>query len=138
MAPRAGRSGWVGAVLAVAAGLSLAAPRAAADCATHMPHFGGPLPFAADSGAWAAPHKEPVKRSDPAPRRCPCQGPNCGRLPADPTPPPPAPQPSSPSQDGAWVQAAPPPRPAAACDRAEDGRLLAPLCSPAPLERPPR
>lgn len=135
MTPRAGRCRWVGAALAVAAGLSLAAPHAAADCATHLPHFGGPLPF--DAGPVMA-HKEPVRNPEPSPRHCPCHGPNCRRVPADPAPAPTAPPSTSPSHDVAWCEAAAPLSLSASRVRADGDTLLAPLFFPSPLERPPR
>jgi hypothetical protein len=124
-------------VLAVAAGLSLTAPRAAADCTTHIPRLGAyDLPFPA--GPLAAPHKDAPRRPGPTPRRCPCEGPHCRQVPADPAPPPPAPPRSSPSQECAWLQGDPAPSIAAGHAWGDGDRLLAPLFSPSPLERPPR
>ena len=126
MRPQGRRGWWIGAVLAVAAGLSLSAPCASADCATHLPSLGGAaLPFA--SGP----------RSDSRPTPCPCNGPNCHTVPADPAPPP-VPPPSSHGHDSAWLQSVPVPSPAAEAAWPAGDPLRTPLFSPAPLERPPR
>ena len=126
MTPRVGRGWWVGVVLAVTAGLSAPAPRASADCATHLPSLGGArLPFAPGPG----------RDSRPAPR--PCNGPNCQKVPADPAPPP-APPPVPCGDNWAWLQGPPAPPSAPGAARADEHRLLTPLFFPSPLERPPR
>ena len=133
MTPRAGRGWWVGATLALA-GLAVSAPRAAADCTTHLPSLSGAsLPF--DSGAWGGTRRT---ESRMAHSPCPCRGPHCRSLPADPAPPPPAPPRSAPGQDWAWLQTPPAPCLAAGAAWAGEGDPLTPLFSPSPLERPPR
>ena len=127
MRPHGRRGWWIGTVLAVAAGLFLSAPRASADdCATHLPSLGGAaLPFA--SGP----------RSDSQPTPCPCHGPNCHKVPADPAPPP-APPPSSHGQESAWLPSSLAPSCAAGAALPAGDPLRTPFFSPAPLERPPR
>ena len=105
-----------------------APPRAAADCGAHPPLLGAPpLPFAPGPDA---------RRPDSRPAPCPCNGPNCHKVPSEPAPPPSAPPTYSHSQDLAWLPSRAP-SPAAGAARPAGDPLLAPLFSPAPLERPP-
>ncbi len=123
---------WFSAALAVAAGL--AAPRAVADCGSRLAPFDARLPF--DDGPSQA-SEPPARRHNPAPGRCPCQGPDCRRLPAEPAPAPTAPTRLAP-QEGAALPPAPAHYPGAASNRAGLGRLLTSLFAPSPLEPPPR
>jgi hypothetical protein len=131
---RAFRMWWVGIAVAVTAGLCIAAPRANASCAASHFSFGVPaLPFGEGSEQAKTPQS-----SEPKPTPCPCQGPHCHKVPADPTAPPPAPPRSTPGHDWAWVDSsyAPPQSP---CVRWALGEgVFRPLSSPSPLERPPR
>ena len=140
MTPRAGKPGWVGTVLAVAAGLALSAPRADADCATRLPTLGMPaLPFAGGPDRpTATHHSDAPKRSEPKRAPAPCDGPNCRKLPADPTPPTPVPPPAPHGEQWAWVDASPSPLGGARAAWACGEMPLIPLFSPSPLERPPR
>ena len=109
----------------------LPAPRAAADCTSHLPSFGmASLPFDGPSSAPNAKHSTPAHQ--------PCHGPYCGRTPAEPAPAPSAPPRSSVGEEWAWVESVP--TPASGCRPVWAGAdgLLAPLFFPSPLERPPR
>jgi hypothetical protein len=131
---RAYRVWWIGIALAVAAGLSFAAPRANASCAASHVSFGVPaLPF----GESAEQAKTP-QHSAPKPAPCPCQGPHCHKVPADPTAPSPAPPHAAPGQDWAWSDSSYAPPPSAGAGWAREESLFRPLSSPSPIERPPR
>ncbi len=140
MTPRAGRPGWVGLALAVAAGLALSAPRAAADCASRLPLFGIPtLPFPVGPQRPQTPHHtDAPKRSEPNRPPAPCNGPNCRKVPSDPTPPTPVPPPSPHGEQWAWTDGSRTPlggnRAAWVCGET----LLFPFFSPSPPEPPPR
>jgi hypothetical protein len=131
---RAYKTWWIGLALAVAVGLSTAAPRANAGCAASHFSFCVPqLPF--DEGFQQA--KAP-KHSEPNPAPCPCKGPHCHKVPAGPTAPPSAPPRSTSVHDWAWVDSlCAPPQNAGASWVVAEGTFR-PLSSPSPLERPPR